>query len=75
MITNGGTKIPQGTNMTKKKKHYLILKMYGRIWTSIELTMQRRKEQPTPVLLPGKCPWMEEPGGLQSMGSKRVRHD
>ena len=22
-----------------------------------------------------KLPWMEEPGGLQSMGSRRVRHD
>ena len=22
-----------------------------------------------------KVPWMEEPGGLQSMGSRRVRHD
>ena len=32
-------------------------------------------EQPTPVLLPGESPWTEEPGGLQSMGSQRVRHD
>ena len=30
---------------------------------------------PTPVLLPGKIPWTEEPSGLQSMGSLRVRHD
>ena len=22
-----------------------------------------------------KIPWMEKPGGLQSMGSQRVRHD
>ena len=22
-----------------------------------------------------KIPWMEEPGGLESMGSQRVRHD
>ena len=29
---------------------------------------------PTPVLLPGKIPWMEEPGGLQSMGSLWVGH-
>ena len=28
-----------------------------------------------PVLLPGKIPWTEEPGVLQSMGSQRVRHD
>ena len=30
---------------------------------------------PTPVFLPGEYPWTEEPGGLQSMGSQRVRHD
>ena len=26
-------------------------------------------------ILPGKIPWTEEPGGLQSMGSQRVGHD
>ena len=36
---------------------------------------RRRQWHPTPVLLPGKIPWMEEPGGLQSMGSLGVRHD
>ena len=34
-----------------------------------------RAWQPTPVFLPGESPWTEEPGGLQSMGSQRVRHD
>ena len=31
--------------------------------------------QPTPVFLPGELhgPWTEEPGGLQSVGSQRVR--
>ena len=29
----------------------------------------------TPVFLPRKSPWREEPGGLQSMGSQRVRYD
>ena len=28
-----------------------------------------------PVFLPGKIPWMVEPGRLLSMGSQRVRHD
>ena len=28
-----------------------------------------------PVFLPGEIPWAEEPGGLQSMGSRRARHD
>jgi len=30
---------------------------------------------PHPSTLAWKIPWMEEPGGLQSMGSLRVRHD
>ena len=37
--------------------------------------LQRRWWHPTPVLLPGKIPWMEEPGRLQSMGLLRVGHD
>ena len=36
---------------------------------------QRRTQQPTPVFLPGESPWTEEPGGLQSMESQRVRHN
>ena len=34
-----------------------------------------RKWQPTPVFLPGKIPWIEESGRLQSMGLQRVGHD
>ena len=34
-----------------------------------------RAWQPTPIFLPGESPWTEEPGGLQSMTSQRVRHD
>ena len=26
-------------------------------------------------ILAGRIPWIEEPGGLQSMGSQRVGHD
>ena len=35
----------------------------------------RKKWQPTPVFLPGESPRTEEPGGLQSMESQRIRHD
>ena len=35
----------------------------------------RKTWQPTPVLLPGESPWMEELGGLQPIGSHRVGHD
>ena len=27
------------------------------------------------IVLAWRIPWAEEPGGLQSMGSQRVRHD
>ena len=27
------------------------------------------------IILAWRIPWAEEPGGLQSMGSQRVRHD
>ena len=35
----------------------------------------RREWQPTPVFLSGESAWIQEPGGLQSMGSQRVGHD
>ena len=34
-----------------------------------------KKWQPTPVFLPGKIPWTEEPGRLQSMGLQRTGCD
>ena len=38
-------------------------------------TPRRRAWQPTPVLLLGKSPWTEEPGGLHSVASHRVGHN
>ena len=35
----------------------------------------RGARQPTSVVLPGESPRTEEAGGLQSLGSQRVRHD
>ena len=36
----------------------------------------REKEMAThSSILAWRIPWAEEPGGLQSMGSQRVRHD
>ena len=32
----------------------------------------RRKWQPTPVFLPRRIPWTEEPGGLESTGSQQL---
>ena len=38
-------------------------------------TPGRKKWQPTPVFLPGKTPWTEALGRLQSTGSQRVRQE
>ena len=38
-------------------------------------SVEQRQWHPTPVLLPGKIPWTEEPGRLHSRGSLRVGHD
>ena len=35
----------------------------------------RKKWQSMLVFLPGEFHGLEEPGGMQSMGSQRVRHD
>ena len=35
----------------------------------------RRKWQPTPVFLPRKIPWTQEPGGPKSIGLQRARHN
>ena len=41
----------------------------------VEKIPWRRAWQPPPVFLTGESPWAVEPGGLQSMGLHRVRHD
>ena len=42
---------------------------------TLNISLRRRQWHPTPVLLPGKIPWTEEPGRLQSTWSQRVGHD
>ena len=42
---------------------------------SLDISPGGGNGKPIPVFLPGKIPWTEEPGGLQSIGSQRIRHD
>ena len=42
--------------------------------TSQLIQTKLHKWQPTPVFLPGKISWTEEPGELQFMGSQRGGH-
>ena len=43
--------------------------------TSCKRPYWKKKWQPTLVFLPGESPWTEVSGGLQPMGSQRVRHN
>ena len=41
------------------------------VWSLVwEDLLEERAWQPTPIFLGGVCPWTEEPGGPQSMGSE-----
>ena len=51
-----------------KVKHFRLIMLSPA--TFMEKTMA-----PHSSTLARKIPWMEEPGGLQSMGSRRVGHD
>ena len=53
---------------------YIFLSAHSHIHSSF-CFYRRRQWHPTPVLLPGKIPWTEEPGRLQSMRSLRVGHN
>ena len=44
-------------------------------WGCKELDTTKQLMAPHSSTLAWKIPWMEEPGGLQSMGSLRVGHD
>ena len=41
----------------------------------LKLNIQEKAMAPHSSTLAWKIPWTEEPGGLQSMGSLRIRHD
>ena len=53
---------------SQKEKHQssILTNTYG---------ISEKATAPHSSTLAWKIPWMEEPGGLQSMGSLRVRHD
>ena len=62
----------------KNMKCKQIPSLSPHLWLVHSLIYQylwRRQWHPTPVLLPGKIPWTEEPGRLQSMRSLGVGHD
>ena len=56
----------KGILFANKKEQILV--------TSSEVTLEKAMA-PHSSTLAWRIPWTEEPGGVQSMGSLRVRHD
>ena len=68
----------QGSGREMLKQHTILLGIRWDLELSIwEITAipGEKAMAPHSSTLEWKIPWMEEPGGLQSMGSLRVRHD
>ena len=61
--------------MTEIRKLKIINEKVGWLNNSkLEITEEKAMASHSSTLA-WKIPWTEEPGGLQSMGSLRVRHD
>ena len=67
------TSYNQGHTAIRCNEAYSYLLIHSFSATSMVLT--EKAMAPHSSTLAWKIPWMEEPGGLQSMGSLRVRHD
>ena len=52
----------------------VLFLMYLKNYVALSETPEKALAPHTSTLA-WKIPWVEEPGGLQSMGSLRVRHD
>ena len=57
------------------RRTHLWCRRWCRFYPWVKKIPWRRAWQLTPIFLPGEFPWTEEPEGLQSMGSQRVRHN
>ena len=53
----------------------LLFRNKRNYYPSLRKISWRRKWQPNSHILAWEIPWTEEPGGLQSKGLQRVRHD
>ena len=59
---------------SKLGKEYVKTVYFSAYLTYMQSTLEKAMA-PHSSTLAWKIPWMEEPGGLQSMGSLRVGHD
>ena len=66
-------RIPQQYFFRINKEENFIFLLF--LFINALSTNPEKAMAPHSSTLPWKIPWTEEPGGLQSMGSRRVRHD
>ena len=60
--------------MDKRDNIFKVLSIYY-FWSALCILFLEKVMAPHSSTLAWKIPWMEEPGGLPSMGSHRVGHD
>ena len=76
---------------TQRSSHSLLNNIFGRVYSdkkkkkmpwlqnsiseSVIFVIGEGNGHPTPIFLPEKPPWTEEPGRLQSLGSQRIKHN
>ena len=65
-----------GSTLTEKLQCFSLAKQKQLLYLHIVIIKwDKVLRVPSELPLAWKIPWMEEPGGLQSMGSQRVGHD
>ena len=72
-ITNNKKEMNKQQMETTNTAEYLPLKNHSVDYK--QFCQPEKAMAPHSSILAWKIPWMEKPGGLQSMGSLRVRHD
>ena len=84
VVLHSHNKVPSSKfNMTRNAQWFSLawmVKCLPTMWETRVRSLGREdpleKEMATHASIPAwKIPWMEEPGGLQSMRRQRVRHD
>ena len=75
-VTLSGSKLlPSGSRPSSDWQHLPLLSLTDAFLRfSPQYSLEKAMATHSSTLA-WKIPWMEEPGGLQSMGSQRVRHD
>ena len=65
----------QGDNAVYTFKHFVLINFGRYAFSEATSNVEEKGLATCSSVLAWRISWTEEPGGLQSMGSQRVRHD